>query len=307
MPPVLSLIAIPASPLLWGLVVLLLVLGIAFMLRAAKRNSAPPWEGPASENETSASSTSDPGGGGTVEESKKTESIERDEHDRDAAEEDDGDAESETPAWLRDPLDSLDWEAERDTQAWQELAWKLGAAGRHEDATRALHAALAALDEDQADRAYELHHELGALYIQRQLLREAHQHLAAACACAAISFGEPSAQQAEALNALGALLEQQGSWAQARAKYAEALNAEQGVYGEAAEETAATHSAIARMHERVAEWPEALRHYQEAYRILEEELRFDDPELEVALEDARRAYLADGRDEEAFDEWLRQG
>ncbi len=217
-----------------------------------------------------------------------------------------GDEEHEEPEWLRDPLDDVDWAEERDTQTWQELSWKFSAADRHEEATRALQAAIAALDEDQADRAYELHQELSALYIQRQELREAHQHLSAARACAALSFGSPSAQEAETLNALGALLEQQGSWQQACAKYTEALEAEQAIYGEAAEEAAATHSAIARMNERTADRAQALQHYLTAYCILREEKGRYHPETEAALEDVLRAYLADGQDSEAFEQWMEQ-
>ncbi|MCL2811821.1 MAG: tetratricopeptide repeat protein, partial [Clostridia bacterium] len=118
---------------------------------------------------------------------------------------------------------------------------------------------------------------------------------AAACACVVLCFGSPSAQQVEALNEMGDFLEEQGSWAKAYAKYHEALEAEQALYGASAEKIAAAQVNLGRMCERLADWPEALDHYMEAYRIVGGE---------AALEDVRRAYLADGRDVEAFEEWL---
>ena len=199
----------------------------------------------------------------------------------------------EEPERLAD--DAIDWDAERDSRAWQELAEGFEAAGQPEDAARALQSAVDALEEDQADRAYELHQELAALYLRRQSPHEAYKHLSAACACAVMCFGSPSAQQVEALNAMAELLEEQGSWAKAYAKYHEALEAEQALYGTPASRIAASHGNMARMCERLADWPEALAHYLEAYRIVGGT---------NALEDVRSAYLADGRDIAAFEEWI---
>ncbi|MCL2544759.1 MAG: tetratricopeptide repeat protein [Clostridia bacterium] len=209
-----------------------------------------------------------------------------------------GDAEPrepDVPDAPEDPLDAIDWGGERDSRAWQELAEAFEAAGRPEEAARALQSAVDALEEDQADRGYELHQELAALYLRRQSPHEAYKHLSAASACAVMCFGSPSAQQVKALNAMADLLEEQGSWAKAYAKYHEAMEAEQALYGVPASRIAAAHISLARMCERLADWPEALEHYLEAYRITGGE---------AALEDVRRAYLADGRDAEAFEEWL---
>ena len=205
------------------------------------------------------------------------------------------DAQPEEPDGPEDPLDATDWDAERDSRAWQELAGEFEEAGRPEEAARALKAAVDVLEEDQADRACELHRELAALYMRRQSPHEAYKHLDAACACVVLCFGSPSAQQVEALNVLGEFLEEQGSWAKAYDKYLEALEAEQALYGASAEKIAAAHGNLARMCERLADWPEALDHYLEAYRIVAGK---------AALEDVRRAYLADGRDAETFEEWL---
>jgi len=194
-----------------------------------------------------------------------------------------------------DPLDAIDWESERDSRAWQELAEAFDAAGRYDEAARALRAAVEALEEDQADRAYELHQELAALYIRRQSPHEAYKHLSDACACAALCFGSPSAQQAETLVAMGELLEKQGSWAKAYDRYHEALEMEQALYGAPGDKIAAAHGSLARMCERMADWAEALVHYLEAYRAVSGQ---------AALEDVRRAYLADGRDANEFEVWL---
>ncbi|MCL2812623.1 MAG: hypothetical protein FWD25_12150, partial [Clostridia bacterium] len=88
-------------------------------------------------------------------------------------------AEPEEPETPEDPLDATDWDAERDSRAWQELAEEFEANRRPEEAARALQAAVDVLEEDQADRACELHRELAALYIRRQSPHEAYKHLAA--------------------------------------------------------------------------------------------------------------------------------
>jgi len=208
------------------------------------------------------------------------------------------DSESQEPVESEDPGDlfeAVDWESERDSRAWQELAEAYEAVGRYDEAARALRAAVESLEEDQADRAYELHQELAALYIRRQSPHEAYKHLSDACACAVLCFGSPSAQQVEALNIIGEFLEEQGSWAKAYAKYHEALEAEQALYGASAEKIAAAQANLGRMCERLADWPEALDHYLAAHRIVAEE---------TSLEDVRRAYLADGRDADEFEGWL---
>jgi len=194
-----------------------------------------------------------------------------------------------------EPPGDFDWDEERDSRAWQELAEGFEAAGQPDEAIRALQAAVKTLGEDQADRAFELHKALAALCIRRQAPQSAYDHLAAACACAVLCFGSPSAQQAWALSELGRLLEGQGSWAKAYEKYREALETEQALYKVSEDRVAAAHAGAARMCERLADWPEALEHYLEAYRILGGE---------AALEDVRHAYLADGRDMEVFEEWI---
>ncbi len=200
--------------------------------------------------------------------------------------------------------EELSWDTERDAQTWRELGWKLQDEGREEDAVRAFRCALDTLEEDQADSAWELHQEIGALYIQRQQLREAQQHAVAACTCAEMAFGNPSPQQAEALGALGALLEQMGNWNQARTQYQAALGVEQAVYGEASKEVGNTYSAIARMSERLTDRPAALKNYLLAYFIFVDAHGYASPDTESAKEDAERAYRAEDRDPALFEEWL---